>query len=92
MRRLTPFSSAVLKYERERKVQSTLYYTQRTAFYVMIGSVISGVAHFYKQDVVGNLAKGVAFGLIFGMPIAGVCIGACGTSYSLLQDYASQFL
>ena len=85
---MTPFSSAVMKYERDRKVQSTIYYIQRTVVYVMIGSVISGVAHFYRQDAVGNLAKGVAFGLVFGVPIAGACLGVCGTSYSLLQDYA----
>lgn len=92
MRTMTPFSSAVLKYERQRKVQSTIYYMQRTVVYVMIGSVISGVAHFYRQNAVGNLAKGVTFGLVFGLPIVGVCLGVSGTSYSLLQDYAAQFL
>lgn len=91
-RKLSPFSTSVLKYEKERKVQSTIYYMQRTVIYVMLGSVISGVGHFYRQDAAGNLAKGVILGLVFGLPIAGVCLGACGTSYSLLQDYASQFL
>ena len=91
-RRMSPFSNAVLKYEKERKVQSTIFYAQRSVVYVILGSMISGGAHFYGQDAAGNLAKGVTFGLVFRLPLAGVCLGACGTSYSVLQDYASQFL
>lgn len=65
---------------------------QRTAIYVMLGSVGSGVAHFYRQDAAGNVAKGVILGMTFGLPIVGACLGVCGASYSFLQDHANQFL
>lgn len=91
--RLSPFAASILKFEKKRGIDSSLYYIQRTVLYLALATATSAASQLYRVDALGVAGRGCLVGCCFGSIglgiIAGLLGGAC---WCLLEEGLKEYL
>jgi hypothetical protein len=84
--KISPFVSAVLKFEKRRQINSSLFYIQRSILYLLLAGATSAISHLYDASNIGVLARGALWGCCFGLIGSGVAVGCVASvAYSYLE-------
>jgi hypothetical protein len=76
--RMSPLAAGILKFERRRGIDSSLYYIQRTVLYLVLAATASAASQLYSSNAMGVAARGCLLGCCFGTIGLGIIAGSVG--------------